>query len=108
MIAQAEDQRRPGSLENTRANQQIPSLQGTQVLCHQQRCSLASNLELKHVYGCESGHSSYNFMLFAVIKDTLSCAGNERGAPDIATGEELTSYKQYGCRSSVSILDNLG
>jgi hypothetical protein len=48
------------------------------------------------------------FMLFAVTKDTLSCAGNEGGAPDTATGEELTSYKQYGCRSSARILDNLG
>lgn len=47
-------------------------------------------------------------MLFAVIKDTLSCAGNEGGAPDTDTGEELTSYKQCGCRSSVGILDNLG
>lgn len=79
-----------------------------QVMCHQQWCCLASYLELKHVHECEHGHSSYGFMLFAAIKGTLSCAGDEGGAPDTDTGEELVSYKQHGCRSSVRILDYLG
>lgn len=47
-------------------------------------------------------------ILYMAKEGTPNSAGNAYRAPDTETGEELTSYKQHGCRSSVVVFDYIG